>query len=543
MFRVLFKFSVVTETFKIVMSNFFFHNIIRQGISLGVHVLMIIITASLFASGYDILPIDFKNVPLSLENDPTKLRTDAWWYAGDDDAVTTLNGGQQLRSVKYQIIEMVYELKNGNVFTRENLLEIKKNEDELYNNADYKNKLCQLQSATNRTCKKPLSILRFFDGSYKGIDSALNDTDFQNIPNVLNTAQANSSSAAVILNYHLAKDAVITNNEASSRLTRSLFYIGWPYKGYNSTEDRDEEQMEDIDKVISETFESRLNDKYKDKIGKMNFYYDNPALNKAAIEKQVILDMMLAVASFIFIFLFMWLQTGSLWLTSWGIFSIISSFNITNLIYRVVFDYRYFGIFHVLSIFIILGIGSDNIFVFMDTWKQSGKDGHDSLSTRLSEVYKRAAKATLITSFTTMMAFLSNVPSPLLAISSFGVFSAVLVMVNYISVIIFYPTVIIMHHVSRKGRCCCGPMCGKNTEADLSAPVNELSLAEAAQSKGGVAERIICFFDGWFFRNVITHKIVRWAVVVIFAAFIAVSIAFATRLGPDEEQVYIKVDI
>ena len=142
-----------------------------------------------------------------------------------------------------------------------------------------------------------------------------------------------------------------------------------------------------------------------------------------------------------------------------------------------------------------------------------------------------------------MMAFLSNVPSPLLAISSFGVFSAVLVMVNYISVIIFYPTVIIMHHVSRKGRCCCGPMCGKNTEADLSAPVNELSLAEAAQSKGGVAERIIYFFDGWFFRNVITHKIARWAVVVIFAAIIVISIAFATRLGPDEEQVYIKVDI
>ena len=534
---------MVTETNNTVTSDVFFHYIIRQGISLGVHVLMIIITASLFASGYDILPIDFKGVPLSLENDPTKLRTDAWWYAGDDDAVTTLNGGQQLRSVKYQFIEMVYELKNGNVFTRENLLEIKKNEDELYNNADYKNKLCQLQSATNRTCKKPLSILRFFDGYYKGINSALNDTDFQNIPNVLNTAQTNSSSAAVILNYHLAKDAVITNNEASSRLTRSLFYIGWPYKGYNSTEDRDEEQMEDIDKVISETFESRLNDKYKDKIGKMNFYYDNKALNKAAIEKQVIFDMMLAVASFTFIFLSMWLQTGSLWLTTWGIFSIMSSFNITNLIYRVAFDYRYFGVFHVLSIFIILGIGADDIFVFTDTWKQSRKDGHDSLTTRLSEVYKRAAKATLITSLTTMMAFLSNVPSPLLAISSFGVFSAVLVMVNYISVIIFYPTVIILHHVSRKGRCCFGPMCWKSSEADLSAPVNEVNLAEAGQPKGGVAERIIYFFDGWFFRNVITHKIARWAVVVIFAAIIVISIAFATRLGPDEEQVYIKDDI
>ena len=496
---------------------------------------MVMVTAALFAGGYDILPTDFQSVPLTLENDPTKLRTDAWWYANDDSAVTTLTGGKQLRGVQYQVIQMVYEMNGGNVFTRENLLAIKKNENELFKNTDYQKKLCQLEGSTNRTCKLPLSILRFFDGTYKKIHHAFNDPNFQNIPTVLNTAKEINVSN-VILNYHLGKDAVISKTVASSPYTRSLIYLGWPYEGYNSTEDRDDDQTEDIDKVIIETFESQLDDKYKNKIGEMNFYYDNPALNQDAVQKQVVLDMMLAIASFMFIFLFMWLQTGSLWLTSWGIFGIISSFNITNLIYRVVFDYRYIGIFHVLSIFIILGIGSDNIFVFMDTWKQSGREEHESLAKRLSEVYKRAAKATLITSFTTMMAFLSNVPSPLLAISSFGLFAAILVIINYLSVILFFPTVIILHNVRRKGRCCCGPICGRNA-GDEPTHQSQQNSAEPKEAKKTVSERIIHFLEGWFFKNIITHKISRWIVVGVFIGLIGVSIGFATKLGPDEEQV------
>lgn len=506
------------------------------GIGLGVHILLLLLTAVLFATGYDILPIDFEGVPLALEGDPTKTRTDAWWYASDDSAVTTLTGGQQLRGVQYQAIQMVYEIKDGNIFTRENLVAIKKSEDELFNNTEYQNKLCQLQGSINRKCKLPLSILRFFDGSYKSIDPVLNDPTFQDIPTVL--LKANSiNTSKVILNYHLGKNAVVSKTAVSSSHTRSLLYIGWPSEGYNSTEDRNEDQIKEIDKTISDTFASRLNAKYEDKIGKMNFYYDNLALSTDALQKQVIFDMMLAVASFIFIFIFMWAQTGSLWLTSWGIFGIVSSFNITNIIYRVIFDYRYIGIFHVLSIFIILGIGSDNVFVFMDTWKQSEKEKHESLEKRLSEVYKRAAKATLITSFTTIIAFLSNVPSPLLAISSFGLFSAVLVFVNYLSVVLFFPTVIIVHHISRQGRCCCGPMCGKPTTETEFRPESQENLAAAGETKKTISEHIISFFEGWFFRNIIAHKIIRWVVIGIFVCIIGVSIGFATQLGPDEEQV------
>ena len=495
---------------------------------------MIILTGVLFAAGYDVLPIDFTGLPLDLQEDSTKLRTDAWWHVKDDDAVIKLSGVQQRRGVQYQTITLMYELENGNVFTKERLLAIQRNENELFNNADYQNKLCQLEgNSTNSTCKLPLSILRFFDGTYRKIHPDLYDPKFENIPSVLHAAQSVNLSRA-ILNFHLGKDAVIRKDTATSPYTRTLIYTGWPIKNYTSTDDRDEDQAEDIDKIITDTFADKLEDTYKDGIENLNFYYDNLALSTDAIQRQVVVDMMLAVASFVFIFIFMWFQTGSLWLTSWGIFGIISSFNITNLIYRVVFDYRYIGIFHVLSIFIILGIGSDNIFVFMDTWKQSRVRSFKSLAHRLSHVFKRAAKATLITSFTTMMAFLSNVQSPLLAISSFGLFSAILVIVNYCSVVSFFPTVIILHHISRKGRCCCGPMCGKTVDEMTQSREN---LADEGKTRKSLSEYIIHFFEGWFFKNVITHKIVRWIVIAVFMILLGVSIGFATQLGPDTEQV------
>ena len=510
------------------------------GIGLGAHVFMLMITAILLVNGYDILPIDFKDVPLQLDDDPTKLRNDAWQFASENEGVTTLTGGRQLRGVAYQTIQMVYEIKGGNVFSQENLKSIQKFEDETFNSSDYQNHLCQLQLGNGkRTCKKPLSILRFFDGSYKDIHKDFYDPDFKNIANILSRAKTINLSRA-ILNYHLGKVAVVSKNKASSSITRSLLYIGWPFKGYNNTNDRKDDQKKEIDKKIVDIFGTKLRKKYEDGVDTMDFFYDNEALNKDALERQVIFDMALAIASFCFIFIFMWLQTGSLWLTTLGVFSILSSFNITNLIYRIVFDYRYFGVFHVLSIFIILGIGSDNIFVFTDTWKQSEKENHNQLSLRLSRVYRRAAKATFITSFTTMVAFLSNVPSPLLAISSFGLFSAILVMINYLSVILFFPTVMVAHHVYRKGHCCCGcPITCCKRDHQMVSSGNGRRLAEHYPETKSATQHVVEFFEGWFFKNIINHKITRLIVIFILVLFLAVLIVFATKLEPNEEKVEI----
>ena len=418
------------------------------GAALSMHILMLVLSGILFLSGYSILPVNFGEVPLDLSKDPTKLRTDAWKYATENDEIVPLSGGQQERTAKHEPIHLVYE--DENVFTRENLLTLKRFEETLFNCTSYQSKLCLLRETEEHTCEKPYSILRFFDGSYAALSSTFYDPNFENIAGVIYTATRHNKSNA-LLNFHLGKNARISSTKVFSRYTRSLLFTGLPLKGYKSSIDRKGDQKKELDKRVVEIFWDTFKEKYQNGIGKMKFYYFSQSLWTAALQHQVIYDMMLAVASLCFIFLFCWFQTGSLWITSWGIFSIFSSFNITNLLYRVVLDYRYFGIFHVMSIFIILGIGSDNIFVFMDTWKLSGGRKYASLAHRMSDVYRRSAKTMFVTSTTTVVAFLSNAPSPLLSISSFGIFSAVLVFVNYLSVILFFPTVVMYHYSSRKG--------------------------------------------------------------------------------------------
>lgn len=179
--------------------------ILHTGITLGLHLLMILLTVILLASGYDILPIDFGGLPLDLPKDSTKLRADAWLYALEDDEISALSGGQLERALQYQSLELMY--KGDNVFSKKSLTTIKYNEDKLFNKTNYQDKLCLLIKAKpgeNRTCKPPLSILRFFDGTYSGISKVFNDPHFDNITGVLYAAKMNNLSKS-ILNFHLGK--------------------------------------------------------------------------------------------------------------------------------------------------------------------------------------------------------------------------------------------------------------------------------------------------------------------------------------------------
>ena len=110
---------------------------------------------------------------------------------------------------------------------------------------------------------------------------------------------------------------------------------------------------------------------------------------------------------------------------------------------------------HILTIFLVLGVGADDVFVLNDAWKQSfaafpKKDGEDEselLKKRMYYAYKRTASAVFNTSFTTAMAFVSTGISPMMSISTFGWFASVCICINYIFVITWTPTVILVHHL------------------------------------------------------------------------------------------------
>ena len=393
------------------------------GLTLGIQLSLVVVTAVLYVVGYDILPYDFNQVPLNLEKDATKLRADAFNFVKGDSRLNLLPGtvlGQPERSLRYWPIELIYETKYDNVLNKENLEQIAKSEKDLYKIPQYK-QICHINLHT-KNCTHPLSIVRLFDGTYRQLHPTFYDPDFNNIGKVLNLAN-NISVTKGLLAFSLDKYATINSNKIHASCIRSLLFNGLPLKGFKHAEDRREEQENKLKALVQETFADELSKRYEEGFGAMKMYYSNLPLFFDAINKQVIYDLLLAGGSFTFIFGFIWFQTGSLWITCWGLLGIVTNFFGANLFYRVLLDFRYIGIFHVLSVFIILGIGADDVFIFYNTWKLMEARKYPSLTIHLTETFRSAASAMFVTSFTTMAAFLASAASPLLGVSSFGVFS------------------------------------------------------------------------------------------------------------------------
>ena len=64
------------------------------------------------------------------------------------------------------------------------------------------------------------------------------------------------------------------------------------------------------------------------------------------------------------------------------------------------------------SSFNLLGIGADNVFIFVDTWKASGYQNHPTPAHQMSAAYRKASLAMFFTTTTTMAAFLVSAFSP-----------------------------------------------------------------------------------------------------------------------------------
>ena len=383
-----------------------------------------------------------------------KQREEAWKKRNVDDPDKVFRfviddlGTPPYRGYSTHDVKLYYTNNAHNVFTRDVFLTLRDIEEQIFENEGYQTAYCQLNEG--RQCMKPTSILRYFDGSFIGTDPVFNDTEFNNINEVLYKAYTDPRTAEDF-KYFLGKGHRVTAHEAFSEVTRTVFPLGFPIENNSTQRDYDVVQQ-----FCGDYFIPEIDDAIKQAEGRFDVVYNSLIIFDLTIIGDVFKDLALALGSITFIFCFMRFVTKSFWITSWAVFSIISCFLITNLIYRVVLDYIYFGYFHMLAIFIILGIGADDFFVYFNAWEASGLKDYPSISHRLSHTFRTASGTMFFTSFTTMMAFFAGGISPLLALRSFGIFTGVLIAVNYLSVILFFPTVVYTHHVYYKGTRCCG---------------------------------------------------------------------------------------
>jgi hypothetical protein len=228
-----------------------------------------------------------------------------------------------------------------------------------------------------------------------------------------------------------------------------------------------------------------------------------------------------------------------------GIMQIMLAFVPTLLVYRYVVGEDYLGILNLIAVYIILGIGVDDIFVFADQFYHQREEKQFDL--RMQKTYNLAGKAIFTTSCTTFISFISNAGSAFPAVATFGLFAALLVAMNYLAVVTFFPAVMAVYHTRIRQvwwdhpslLFCCNrtvPGMQEEVEAGVESEGDEGDETNDGEHKtgghSGDESSLVAFFrDRW--APLIIR--LRYPIVIFYGAVFIAAMYGAAQLEPDEE--------
>lgn len=468
--------------------------------------------------GVTVVPFS-TDVPLYLRNHKTYERADALIEGEDtanyafEDPTTQLS--QVNEHVTFELI-WVSDSASKDLYTAERMSFMHSREQQVATRSSKFNDYCKLVDSaysSSRLCQRRASVINFMNSSFvdpNNVSLSLYfdpgvevnpDLSQTTIDGILNAwSNFDPDEAEPIIGTRFAPIWGVTDDQFGSetnytfgRACRVEFSFGLPIAGYSSDVDRPDDQKEEITQWLFDTFDSWG----EDNSGKgMTLYWGDSEgdMSSLKIQDYLTTTMILIVGSLVFVWLYMSLMNSSFLIGTLGIFMILFAMFPSLLLYRYVFQMNYFGTFNILSIFIILGIGADDLFVFLDHFSLSGSHEmpvsvHGSFWSRLSWTYSKSGKAMALTSATTIFAFLANSTSQFPAIYTFGIFSALLVLVNYISVITYFPSVVVLYEnfFANDKLCsvnrCCGYGASSNTTAVVAGGAATAGAATAASGK------------------------------------------------------------
>jgi hypothetical protein len=271
-----------------------------------------------------------------------------------------------------------------------------------------------------------------------------------------------------LLGFYMEKDTL--TNKMTIR-TKSMIYLGSPLNTYKDAYDRGKEQN-DMYKAYMLKHEPSLFSKFgmietmdlsmvQQTMSKSPYRIDPKtesglqvdwycgAMNSQEFSRMLGGDFAMVAFSVIFVWIWIQVHVWSPTIGSLGMLQILLSIPVTYTIYTIWVPY--YSQMHILAVFLVLGVGADDVFVLTDGWKQSvrdvvpvpGESRKERLVRRMTYAYGRTASAVFNTSFTTAMAFVSTAISPIMTISAFGTYAAIAILVNYLMVITWFPAVIL----------------------------------------------------------------------------------------------------
>jgi predicted RND superfamily exporter protein len=232
-----------------------------------------------------------------------------------------------------------------------------------------------------------------------------------------------------------------------SYIMRTEIRMGAPLEGYNNWEDQRSKQLAKMKKMYLEPYEKLVIDtmnRWNDENDGLHLIYHAGPMFTDLTTRTIMDDLMLTIGSLSFIFVIMMLHTGSIFLAFCGLFQVLLSFPVALCLYSIVFQIKLFGVLQVAGIFIILGIGADDVFILTDALKQVKSSKFMSREERFARAFSSSFTTMLTTSMTTSFAFgmtiFINVPT----IRFMGVFAMIMVLCNFIMVCTVYLSCLVL---------------------------------------------------------------------------------------------------
>ena len=352
---------------------------------------------------------------------------------------------------------------------------------------------------------------------------------------------------------------------------QSFYFLGLPLEGYANPSVQPEEQRKPGNAYIIEMSET-----LKKRFG-MKETFSKSAFQTAATtstadgnfkmywwflpvqENEWLMlsdkDLNWTILSFIGVGGYVAFHTGSIIISAVSmamtVFSIFTAF----FFFRIIFQVTFFQFINFLIIFVVLGIGADDVFVFMDAFHQSvdelkAKGVTPTLPKRIKHTMNRAIHAIFVTSFTTSAAFLATALSPLIPLRSFGIFSALVIFCVFAINAVVLPPLTVMYARNMLGRTwfesAKALTCGLMPIAPFEGPAATLPESakdvgvgkSAAAGKYDVAKmrRTEKFFYVTYFTFL--KGPAKWAIVLAFAGVFAGGVAswVSLEVPKDPEQ-------
>lgn len=374
------------------------------------------------------------------------------------DAVANETSNERREAFDGLSMIMLYEsTTDEEIFTPTALREICLFESIVVNKTTYP-EFCVVDE-TNNCIPQNNSIVTFYYGPDANCE-LLSDTFVQTKTTEL-YALGLSDDYKLEFGFFLGSD-VQSNSPQYTRRSKSLINFGGPLKGYDSVDDRESDQFQDfnddfckdVEKDLFRHFDLKGNffaSHYVHTASRngVKFRWHSSCFEVNEWQRLINYDLSWVYMSLLFVFIWVRVHTQSSFVTALGMTQIVMSMTVGAFLYRTVLGISYFHILHILLIFLVLGIGADDIFVYTDAWRQSSDEltSEDPKALRLARTHfalSRTAKAVFNTSFTTTVAFLSQLGSELMPIRSLGIYASIVIILNYIFAITFTPVVVLI---------------------------------------------------------------------------------------------------